>query len=198
MSLRLVRSGMDRFSYTARMKHDYDASHLNIAAFALGQGKLTGNESLVHMERLTTEAQGSIESTVVCYSASGSMRTDGASGEQAWLVLIAEVALPMICQRCLGPVDVTVQFEREFRFVATEEIAEAQDEESEEDLLVLSRDFNLLDLIEDELLMALPVVPKHSICPDAVKLQVADPDFADDVDEKPNPFAVLGQLKKRP
>jgi uncharacterized protein len=179
------------------MKHDYDALHLNIAGFAMERGTLTGTDSLVRMERLATEAQGSIESTVVRYCAHGSMRTDGVSGEQAWLVLTAEVALPMICQRCLGPVDVTVQFEREFRFVATEEIAETQDEESEEDVLVLSRDFNLLDLIEDELLMALPVVPKHTVCPGAIKLQVADPSFTEDVAEKPNPFAVLGQLKKR-
>ena len=179
------------------MKHDYDALHLNIAAFAMGQGALTGTDSLVRMERLVAEAQGYIESTVVRYSASGSMRSDGASAEQAWLVLTAEAALPMICQRCLGPVDVTVQFERQFRFVATEEIAAAQDEESEEDVLVLSRDFNLLDLIEDELLMALPVVPKHTVCPGAIKLQVADPGFTEEVAEKPNPFALLGQLKKR-
>jgi uncharacterized protein len=44
----------------------------------------------------------------------------------------------------------------------------------------------------------LPVVPKHDVCPGAVKLQVADPDFAEDEQEKPNPFAVLEQLKKRP
>ena len=179
------------------MKHDYDALHLNIAAFAMGQGKLDGTENLDHMERLTSEAQGSTESIIVRYSANGSMRTHGASGEQAWLALVAEVALPMICQRCLGPVNVTVQFDREFRFVATEEVAEAQDEESEEDVLVLSRDFNLLNLVEDELLMALPVVPKHTICPGAVKFQVVDPDFSESVVEKPSPFAVLEQLKKR-
>ena len=36
---------------------------------------------------------------------------------------------------------------------------------SEEDLLALSREFDLHELIEDELLMALPVVPKHDECP---------------------------------
>jgi uncharacterized protein len=150
------------------------------------------------MDRLADEAQGPIESAVVRYTANGSIRADGVAGEQVWLALTAEVALPLICQRCLGTVDLPVQFEREFRFVATEEIAEAQDEESEEDVLVLSRDFNLLELIEDELLMALPVVPKHTVCPGAVKLQVADSDFSEEGVEKPNPFAVLGQLKKKP
>jgi uncharacterized metal-binding protein YceD (DUF177 family) len=31
----------------------------------------------------------------------------------------------------------------------------------------------------------------------AVKLQVADPDFHEDLAEKPNPFAVLEQLKTK-
>ena len=180
------------------MKHDYDVRQLNIAAFAMGQGKLEGTENLARLDRLADEAQGSIDSTVVQYTARGMTRAERATGDQAWLSLTAEVAVPLICQRCLSPVDVQVQVEREFRFVATEAIAEVQDEESEEDVLVLSRDFNLLELIEDELLMALPVVPKHTVCPGAVKLQVADPDFVEDVAEKPNPFAVLEQLKKKP
>ena len=77
-------------------------------------------------------------------------------------------------------------------------MAAVEDEASEEDVLVTARDFNLLELVEDELLMALPVVPKHAVCPDPVKLQVADPDFVDTVQEKPNPFAVLEQLKRKP
>jgi uncharacterized protein len=55
----------------------------------------------------------------------------------------------------------------------------------------------VLDLIEDELLMTLPVVPKHDVCPVPIKLQVADADFVDEPTEKPNPFAVLEQLKKK-
>jgi uncharacterized protein len=180
------------------MKHDYDAQHLNIEAFARAQGQLEGTQNLASMDRLADEAQGPIASAVVRYTATGTIRSDAAAGEQVWLALTAQVALPMICQRCLGPVDVPVPVGREFRFVATEAIAEAQDEESQEDVLVLSRDFNLLELIEDELIMALPVVPKHTVCPGAVKLQVADPDFADEGEEKPNPFAVLEQLKKKP
>ena len=121
-----------------------------------------------------------------------------ADGAQIWLMPTAAVALPQTCQPCLGPVDVPVVVERDFRFVATEEQAELEDEESEEDVLVLSRDFNLLELVEDELLMALPVVPKHDVCPTPVKLQVADPDFVENVEQKPNPFAVLQQLKTKP
>jgi uncharacterized protein len=179
------------------MKHDYDARHLNMVAFAQGHGALDGAEHLVSLARLAGEAHGPIELTMVQFNARGSLRADGAADDQVWLTLSAQVALPMICQRCLGPVVVPVQFEREFRFVANEELAEAEDEACEEDVLVLSRDFNLLDLVEDELIMALPVVPKHEVCPVTVMLQVADPDFHEDLAEKPNPFAVLEQLKTK-
>lgn len=180
------------------MKHDFDAHHLNIEAFARDHGRLEGSAQLLTFGRLADEAQGPIDDALVRFVALGSTRPIGANSEQIWLHLTAEVALPMVCQRCLGTVDMPVHFEREFRFVATEELAEAEDEDSEEDVLVFSRDFNVLELVEDELLMALPVVPKHAVCPGAVKLQAADPDFADEVAEKPNPFAVLERLKSKP
>ena len=33
------------------------------------------------------------------------------------------------------------------------------------DILVLRRDFDVLELLEDELIMALPPIPKHEVCP---------------------------------
>ena len=179
------------------MKHDYDARHLNIEAFAKANGSIADSESLVLFNRLLEEAQGAGAQNPVHFTAKGMTRPNGVTSEQVWLTLTAEVALPQTCQRCLGPVDVPVSFEREFRFVASEEVAAVEDEESDEDVLVLSRDFNLLELVEDELLMALPVVPKHEVCPGAVKLQVADQNFVEEAAEKPNPFAVLGQLNKK-
>jgi uncharacterized protein len=98
------------------------------------------------------------------------------------------------CQRCLEPVTTLVEFDREFRFVESEEAALAQDEDSEEDLLVQCPQFDLLELVEDELLMALPVSPKHEKCPGDLKLSAADADF-ERAPDRPNPFAKLAQLK---
>ena len=64
-----------------------------------------------------------------------------------------------------APVDVPLAVDRSFRFVADEATAAAEDDESEEDVLALSRSFDLLELIEDELLMELPVAPRHEVCP---------------------------------
>ena len=179
------------------MKNDFDVRHLNVAAFARAGGQMVGEERLTQLGRLLEESQGVGSGCVVRYAAHGELRSTGAAQESVWLRLSAEVALPMTCQRCLGPVEVAVSFDREFRFVATEELAAIEDEESEEDVLVLSRNFNLAELVEDELLMALPVAPKHEVCPKPVKLSVADADFVDEPEEKPNPFAVLASLKTR-
>ncbi|WP_342616867.1 YceD family protein [Rhodoferax sp. GW822-FHT02A01] len=179
------------------MKHEFAPQHLHIAAFAKAAGTLAGEEQLSHFERLMDQSQGVGGETFVTYSARGEVRTDAAGLDEPWVHLSAQASLALVCQRCLGPVDMPVEFERDFRFVASEHLAEVEDEESEEDVLVLSKSFNLLELIEDELLLATPLVPMHEVCPEPVKLQAADPDFEEPPEEKPSPFAVLQQLKKK-
>lgn len=93
--------------------------------------------------------------------------------------------------------DTKLDVDRSYRFVADEATASALDDSCEEDLLVLSREFNLSELIEDELLMALPLVPMHEICPEQPKMAVIDADFEQQLQEKPNPFAALEALKSK-
>lgn len=179
------------------MKNAFDPQHLHIAAFAKEQGTRAGELRLSRFTRLLEQSQGLGGETLVHYSVQGSMRADAAGADEPWLHLAAQATLSQICQRCLGPVDEEVAFEREFRFVASEALAEVEDEESEEDVLVLSKSFDLLELIEDELLMATPLVSKHVTCPKPLKLQAADAEFTEQPEEKPNPFAVLQKLKKK-
>jgi uncharacterized protein len=187
---------MQGFSYTAQMKPENDPRRLHLSSFAQAGGQLLGEERLAHFERLIAETQGVGPEARVHFSAHGEMRLGGDGVQQVWLRLSAQAALALTCQRCLGPAEVTVEFAREFRFVATEELAAVEDEVCEEDVLVISRAFNLLELIEDELLMALPIAPMHDTCPVPVQLQAADVDFDQGEDESPNPFAVLQQLKR--
>jgi len=179
------------------MKNPIDVRHLNIVAFAKNQGTVAGEEPLSRFVRLLEQSQGLGGETLVAYEVQADMRPDAAGGEEPWLHLAAQATVTLVCQRCLGPVDEVISFERDFRFVASEALAEVEDEESEEDVLVISKSFDLLELVEDELLMATPLVSKHATCPKPVKLQAADPEFADVPHEKPNPFAVLQQLKKK-
>lgn len=178
------------------MTHETHAFRLDVQSFARTAGHVAAGDLLSKYERLMLETQGLGASNLVNWAAQGELRHDASGGEQTWLHLEVDTTLPLTCQRCLGLVDWPLAVRRSFRFVASEESAEQQDEEAEEDVLAVQPDFDLRQLIEDELLMDLPVVPRHDTCPTEVKLAVADADFEEKLAEKPNPFAVLQQLKK--
>ncbi|MDO8249724.1 MAG: YceD family protein [Rhodoferax sp.] len=177
------------------MKQESPPTHLDVKAFAHSASKIAGHDLLPKYERLMEETQGLGADRMLNWSAQGEVRIDEAGAEQVWLHVTVDVSLPLTCQRCLGPVDIAVTVNQSFRFVGSEEAAEAQDEEAEEDVLALSQDFKLADLIEDEVLMALPVVPRHEECPVEVKLAAVDPGFDAASAEKRNPFAVLAKLQ---
>jgi len=187
---------MRRFSYTAVMTKEFSAQRLDVKAFAQAGAKLAGHDSLLKYERLALEAKGLHPDLLVDWQAEGELRTALGGMSQVWLHLKVRAIFPMECQRCLTPVDIPLEVDRAFRFVADEATAEALDDESEEDLLAMSREFDLRELIEDELLMALPVVPKHDECPTAVPLASSDDDFEEASAVKPNPFAALAGLRK--
>jgi uncharacterized protein len=152
---------------------------------------------LSKFERLIQEAQGLGAENTVTWSVRGWTVTDAAGASQAWLHLEASLDMPLTCQRCLSAVNVLCHIQRSYRFVESEAQAELEDDDSEEDLLVIGRDFDLAALIEDEVLMDLPVVPRHDVCPVQVKLVAADPDF-EAKSGKPNPFSALAVLKAKP
>ena len=187
---------MPRFSYTAHMTKEHSPDRLDIKAFAQAGGHLSGHDSLLKYKRLAQEAKGLHPDLLVDWSADGEVRTVAGLGAQIWVHLKVHATFPMQCQRCLGPVDVPIDIEREFRFVADEATAEALDDDCEEDLIAISREFDLRQLIEDELLMELPVVPRHDECPEPVVLESTDEDFEEANTQKTNPFAALATLRK--
>lgn len=177
------------------MHKEFAARRLDVRRFAEEGATLSGQEPVQKHERLMAETQGRGAGAAVGWSATGEMRNPGHVHPEIWLHLRAQTVLPLTCQRCLGPVDTTFAVERSFRFVPDEEMAAAQDEQSEEDVLALSRSFDLVELVEDELLMEMPLAPRHEVCPDPVRLSAADPDFEDSPTPRENPFALLGKLK---
>ncbi len=172
-----------------------DPQHLDMVSFARDAITLTGEGRLADWLRLAEEQHGDVlpAGPVVWHLQGRSVpQLDGV--DQIWLDLKASVNLPMQCQRCLTPVLETVEAERTFRFVADEATAAALDDEAEEDILVISRDFDALALVEDELILSLPLVPLHEVCPETVPMSAADPEF-EEAAERPNPFGVLAGLK---
>lgn len=179
------------------MTKEYSPDRLDIKSFVQASVHLQGHDSLLRYERLALEAKGLHPDLRVNWEARGEVRpaAGGVGAAQLWLHLKAHGTLPMQCQRCLSAVDVPLDVDRWFRFVADETTAEALDDDSEEDLLAISREFSLHDLIEDELLMSLPAVPMHEECPTHVPMSVVDEEFEAAEAERPNPFAALAGLR---
>jgi len=167
--------------------------HLDIKAFAASQGDLSGALDLHALPRLRTDCVGEAAGTVT-WSAQGELRQASDGQPAAWMHLQATARVPLTCQRCLQTVMHPLEVDQSFRFVKDEATALAQDDASEEDLLVLSKDFDLLALVEDELLMTLPLVPMHTSC-QSEHAPTSDQDSTADADTKPNPFAVLATMR---
>ena len=179
------------------MTRQLQANRLNMQTFAQEGAPLAATTLLETMERLVHETQGLQRDSAVTWQANAEVRAGAGPSDDVWLHLEATTSLPLTCQRCMGVVTTSVQIDQWYRFVATEEIAMAEDDEAEEDLLVMAPQFDLLALLEDELLMALPLVPMHEICPVMPRSSAVDIVKPGDAPVKPNPFAVLAQLKKK-
>jgi len=177
------------------MTREFVPGRLDVNGFAEAGATISGSEPVKGYKRLYAELLQPSDDLMVQWTAEGQLRSGLDGGAVPWMHLAAHTVVPMVCQRCLAPVDVVLDVDRWFRFVADEAIAAAEDEESEEDVLVANRDFDLHGLIEDELLMEIPVTPRHEQCPEPARLSVADPDFDAAERAQPNPFAVLKQLK---
>ena len=175
---------------------DFDPLRLDVAAFAKAAGELEGRWPLRQFDRLTESAVADALAAAhgdVAWRARGESRPLRGGDTQPWLHLSATTRVPLECQRCLQAVDVPLAIERSFLFVHGEDAAAQLDTDSEDDVLALTRALDLRELIEDELLLALPIVPRHEVCP--VPL-VAPTGPEEPLAEKPNPFAALAALKR--
>lgn len=181
---------------TAAFAADADPRHVDVGHFARLGGQLGGRLSVADLPRLKeTVVVPADGDTPVDWTAQGLVRQPTGSEPQPWVRLGIRARLAMTCQRCLNTVDLPIDLDREFRFVRSEDEAAELDAELDEDVLVLSRRFDLLELVEDELLLALPLVPRHEDCRHA---HAPGDDALPDEAPAPHPFAGLQALRKDP
>lgn len=100
--------------------------------------------------------------------------------------------LNLICQRCLDPMDFPLDLKLRLGIVHTEnQLDELPD--GYEPLQITGEPISVSDLIEDEVLLAIPPVPTHADtqhCETGYRNQTPP-------DSRQNPFAVLEKLKSR-
>jgi uncharacterized protein len=106
--------------------------------------------------------------------------------------------LHLTCQRCLQGCAVDLDEKRRFIFLATESQADDYPvEDEDQEPLVASQQFNLLETIEDEILLSIPLIPKHpeGFCEPHASVFEEEGE-GDAPAERENPFNILKNMKK--
>ena len=127
----------------------------------------------------------------------GEMRGRPGALAEAWLRLRVDAQAVQTCQRCLQPVAIPLQIDRAFHFVRDEATAAELDADSEDDVLVASKAFDAREWVEDELLLALPIVPLHEVCPKPLLAAAESSMHEATVTPQAHPFAALAVLRDK-
>lgn len=176
-----------------------DPRRLDVAALSAARGELSGQWPLSVFPRLSDAVlDAEPPGALVHWQAQAEQRPVTGAAPEIWLRLSAQAGVSMCCQRCLGSLPVPLDVDRWIRFVAGAAEAETLDAELEDDVLELQHHTDLCELVEDELLLALPLVPRHDECPEPLPMASQDDQSQPETAERPNPFAALAQLKKKP
>ena len=154
-------------------------------AFAKRDERIVGTLTLEDCKRLADQLQAA----EINYTLEGENNS-----ERYTLTLSLDAKVQATCQRCMSGMPLSLN--REFHYLINDApLSDNEFSDLEEgddiDLLEPSQAMDLVALIEDEMLMALPIAPVHAEdCNDNLHNGVAESG------EKPNPFAVLKGLIK--
>ncbi|WP_434516342.1 DUF177 domain-containing protein [Dechloromonas sp. ARDL1] len=121
-----------------------------------------------------------------------SFRIEGFKGGRGECLLQLAVTgtLPLACQRCLKSVSYNLDVDSLLELVPEgAELSQDELEDDTRDFLPVAKELDVAEFVEDEILLALPVAPRHEKCglPGAA-----------DAGERINPFAALSGLKGKP
>ena len=155
--------------------------------FAREGRQLRGTLAIDTLPRLAGSVlQGSGE---VAYELDGFVTAKGHNA----LRLTVTATVGLACQRCLERLDQPVESRRDIVMVAgADQFAPPEDEAESEDIIPEPARLDVRELIEDELLLAMPLAPHHE------EGMCSVPGSQDDDTRRSteSPFAVLGKLKK--
>ena len=119
-------------------------------------------------------------------------RIEGLKGERGQFMLHLEASgvLPLACQRCLEAIHFELDIDSLLELIpADAELSQEELEDDTRDFLPVAGELDVAELVEDEVLLALPAAPRHERC---------GLPGAPDAGERINPFTVLDGLKSKP
>ena len=90
------------------------------------------------------------------------------------------------CQRCLGALDYAIEHEMRLMLCDQAGLDEMDDDEEDFDGILAEAHMDVIALLEDEILLGLPIAPRHDVCKVAEGINNR---------ESRHPFSVLEKLK---
>ena len=174
----------------------FDPRRLDVASFAAQQGELAGDTPATALPRLSAATLAPADDSSRAdahWRVTGQRLPLAGAGLQPSLLIDATTEVTLECQRCLQPMRIALPAERRIFFVEGEDAAAALDTETDDDVLALTPTLDLRSLVEDELLLALPLVPRHEVCPQPLPRPLVEEEPETSAGE--NPFAALASLK---
>jgi uncharacterized protein len=142
-----------------------------------------GECAVADFDRLTEELAD--RSGTVRWALQGGMHTSG----HPQLTLSVGATVQLMCQRCLVPFPFDVVSESVLVLAKDDAAADEIDAmlaDDSIDVIVGIKAMNMLELIEDEALLTIPLSPKHVVCPDQVGQDAQAASM-----KRVSPFAVL-------
>ena len=108
-----------------------------------------------------------------------------------------EATLQLVCQRCLKPYEHSLEAQVSSAFLADERKVEELPGHLEP--VILEEDWlDLATMVEDELILSIPIVPMHNESECSVQLgEMEQAEVLEEPEERDNPFAILAALKKK-
>ena len=144
-------------------------------------------EKLTRLEKVVQEEVGEIAVKIHCKN-----------DDQGFAVIRGNLSthVTVICQRCNG--DLGLDLVQDFAYSPVGEDTELDifPEDYDEVALDENGEVNVFDLIEDELILAVPLVATHNEASCSYSAKPASFGVLKAEDDKPNPFDILKQLKK--
>lgn len=148
--------------------------------FAKSGAKVSGEWPIADFPRLQSAVRS--DQGALLYKLEGVAEEQGRPA----LRLHVEGSLHLTCQRCLGALEHGIQLDALLLLYETERDVVAAPVEAEgPDRIVATQDMAVRDLIEEEVLLAVPYAPRHERCEGRGSIESAPP---------PGPFADLRSL----
>jgi uncharacterized protein len=164
-------------------------THLDPRKLAQQDYLLEGELGAEHLPRLAS----SVES--ICAPLKATVRFSVDESKAKIASGSVSVSVMAICQRCLDEVKVDLHAEFAVQIIWSEDKIQ-QVARNYEPWLVSDRMADLSELLEDEILLALPLVNYHPVGACTGDAFIGSVDVRDDVPEGDNPFNILKQLKR--